>query len=141
MPRHIIPKANKVSNLIQISRFLIVGGMNTLVDFAVYSFLVLLIGGNPSPSNVISYSCGAAFSFVLNRTWTFKSDRYARTKLHQAKLFALATLVGLSVSTLIVWVLAEPVGAIPAKIASVGITTVVNFMMSKYIVFRSAEGN
>ena len=71
-------------SFIQLIKFALVGVLNTLVDFLVYTLLVLVFG--ISENNVfmiglftlIAYACGVLNSFILNTRWTFRQE-YKRT--------------------------------------------------------------
>lgn len=81
-----------MKNSSQKLRFVIVGGMNTTIDFGVL-FLLKTLGLPPIPSNIISTSCAFCFSFFANKKYTFKSNT-ANVK-REVILFVLVTLFGL----------------------------------------------
>ena len=58
----------------QIVKFAIVGVLNTLVDFAVFQTLNLLLGW-VYVAQVIGYSCGIINSYLWNSNWTFREQR------------------------------------------------------------------
>lgn len=64
-------------SLRQFLRLGMVGGMNTVVDFGIFNVLLLLLPDErwePSVAVTISYIAATAFSYVLNRRWTFELD-------------------------------------------------------------------
>lgn len=84
------PTSNSVIN--SKSRFVIVGIANTSLDFAILNILVAF--GLPKiAANTISTGISMAFSFFMNKKWTFnsKSKNYVREMV----LFLLFTLFGL----------------------------------------------
>jgi putative flippase GtrA len=50
-----------------------VGGLNTAIDFFVFSFLSYL-GVYYIIAQCVSYGCGVLNSYLLNRTWTFQQQ-------------------------------------------------------------------
>ncbi len=52
-------------------RYLFVGGMTTVVDFAVSFVLYRFI--NVHAANVIAWLCAVIFAFVTNKLWVFES--------------------------------------------------------------------
>ena len=58
----------------QMVKFAIVGVLNTLVDFAVFQALNLLLGW-VYVAQVIGYSCGIINSYLWNSNWTFREQR------------------------------------------------------------------
>jgi putative flippase GtrA len=85
------------------SLFASVGAINTLIDFASFLLLYDVVGLGVVPSNVAAFAIAVTNSYVLNRTLTF-ADRSSGARLHStgAKFVAIA-LVGLAVSTAIVY--------------------------------------
>ena len=59
----------------QFMRLGLVGGFNTIVDFGIFNVLLLLLPDERWESSVavmISYIAATAFSYILNRRWTFE---------------------------------------------------------------------
>ena len=73
-------------------RFMLVGSLNTLVDF-IFFFFLIHAGINIVLANIVSTSLGMAVSYTLNRLFTFSS----LNKNHGRELayFLAVTLVGL----------------------------------------------
>ncbi|HVJ53264.1 MAG TPA: GtrA family protein [Aliidongia sp.] len=125
-----------VAALPRFARFALVGGLNTAVDFLVFSTLLFLLDCNILVANAISYLAGTVCSYVLNRSWTF-SDRAASPRQHyQALLFLLANLATLTLSTLIVAASARIMPALAAKAVATLACVFVNYAAAKHIVFR-----
>jgi putative flippase GtrA len=57
--------------LIQFLKFGIVGVSNTLLTFAVYTFLLKVVGVWYLAASAIGFIVGATNGFLLNRRWTF----------------------------------------------------------------------
>lgn len=111
-------------------RFAAVGAATTTLDFALFVLLVTAIPA--APANVLSYSCGIALSYVLNRSWTFGVDGNAL----QALKFAVATFTGLALSTLLVAALVQVLPPAAAKLVSVPVIFGWNFLTAHFWVFR-----
>ncbi|WP_374989211.1 GtrA family protein [Priestia megaterium] len=62
------------------------GGLNTAIDFFVFSFLSYL-GVYYIIAQCISYGCGVLNSYLLNRTWTFQQQ--GKRKRHEFLKFTL----------------------------------------------------
>ncbi len=81
-------------------RFALVGVVNTLIDFSLFAVLTAA-GVGVLPANTVSTSAGMAFSFFVNRAWSFRSERPARETVVP---FLAVTLVGLWVlHPLVIW--------------------------------------
>jgi len=65
----------------RIFKFLLVGSSNTILSLAVYSAMMRMLphtGSMAAISQVISYSCGIAWSYLLNNFWVFRKQEQAR---------------------------------------------------------------
>ncbi|WP_019833199.1 GtrA family protein [Sphingomonas sp. PR090111-T3T-6A] len=117
----------------QVLRFLIVGGLATLTDALLFTLLVT--GGlDPRLANMISFPLSAVLAFLLHRHWTFAAR--AEPAGGQALRFTLMCCAGLTLSTSVVWALAPQLGPLPAKAIAICGTVVLNFSLSRWLVFR-----
>lgn len=64
---------NKTEQL-RFLKYMIVGGMNTLVTLAVIFVCKSLLDMNPYLSNAFGYVAGVTNSFLWNRSWVFQSS-------------------------------------------------------------------
>lgn len=124
----------------QAVKFGLVGVVNTLVDYGVYTLLLFIpfFKENYVLAQVLGYSVGLINSLVLNKRWTF-SQREPMTK-GQLASFLLVNLAALAVSTGILILTQENlqlnryVGKIIATVGSMA----VNFLGNKLLVFRKS---
>lgn len=73
-------------------RFAIVGGLNTVIDFGILFTLVAL--GLPAiASNFVSTSVAMVFSFLVNKSYTFKDNKKSTGK--HVVYFLVITIFGL----------------------------------------------
>lgn len=56
-------------------RFLIVGGFNTVLDFAIFGLLANVLGVDKVISNIISTAICVTISFILNFKFVWKSEK------------------------------------------------------------------
>lgn len=127
-------------------KFLLVGASGTLID---YGILLLLksFGWQTLPANVISYSAGLVNNYYWNSHWTFVKKEDDR-KLEQFCQFAIISLVGLGLNSLIVLTL-EPrlngisalseYGLILAKMIATGIVLVWNYTANQMWTFQTGK--
>jgi putative flippase GtrA len=78
-------------------RFLISGGLNTAVTYAIY--LILLRHNSYTVSYSIAFAAGVIVSFALNRIFVFKTHRGWRSAI----LFPLVYISQYAVSLVVVW--------------------------------------
>lgn len=138
----------------QFIKFALVGVMNTIVDFAVFQALNLLLGWVYF-AQVIGYCCGLVNSYLWNSSWTFRQEKKRTPR--EMLLFLLVNLVTLGVSLGVLWLCKNPIGITDAyvasfvpqglsgfvngdtvcKLISIPFSIIVNFIGNKLLVFRS----
>ena len=122
--------------------YLFFGGLTTLVDLVVFWLFFSVFGVNELIANVIAWIAAVLFAFVVNRTWVFEAKTADRRET--ARQFV--TFVGGRVFSLlceeailaifITWLGLPP---IPVKIAAQIIVVILNYGISKWLVFRNPE--
>jgi putative flippase GtrA len=120
----------------EIIRFTGVGIINTVVDIAVFFFLVGLVGVNPVVANVVSYSAGLLNSYALHSHFTFPYEGSTGRGL-KFTYFTLGSIVALCVSTAVVAYLTPLVTVVFAKAAAVAASATLSFVVTR-TVFRWA---
>ena len=140
----------KLQNLLKNSqklKFVLIGGFNTALDFAIL-FGLKFFGVPELVAN--SFSTGTTFiiSFILNKKITFKSTGKTRQQLaHEMILFTVVTLFGLwAILTFIIWalkpiflpILSENLALFLAKIIATIFSMIWNFILYKKVVFKQS---
>jgi putative flippase GtrA len=116
-------------------KFALVGLLNTGVDVAIFSLLVWLDVSYLS-AQVVSYCCGAANSYLLNKLWTFKSCGLSYAEMVR---FAAVNLISLGMAMALLALLQDQAGMGLARakaVATLG-ALAANFIGNKLWVFRS----
>ena len=135
----------KIHILWQFSKFAAVGFLNTAISFGVLNILVYLTGITKGPETLfmdaVAFSTAVINSYWWNRRWTFQG-----AKQGDFIVFVAVTLIGLSISASIVFVIStfvEPRFGLTgkqwinvAKVAATAISLFWNFTGYKLIVFR-----
>ena len=120
-------------------RFLIVGFSNFLISYILFIVMLFLLPDlsfRASVAQLISYSGGVVWSFLLNRKWTFKSNVYLGT---QAIRFFLLQFVLAVTSAILLSLTCDVMGYDPkiAWFGVMGIITILNYIMSKTWAFAA----
>lgn len=125
-------------------RFILVGVANTLIDFGVL-FALTAWGLALVPSNMISTAVALAFSFVVNRSFTFASTG---NPFGQAVKFLLVTLFGLwalqplvliAVTSMLDGPLGPHASLLVAKVAATIVSMVWNYLLYDRFVFPASR--
>lgn len=120
----------------QFLSFAAVGVLNTVLGYAVIYACMYLAGFGAVTSNVVGYSVGLVVSYVMNRTFTFRSVASApREIVRFVSIFLLAYLANLGVLILLIDRVGvhEGVAQIPAGVVYFALS----FVLNKYYVFAS----
>lgn len=134
----------------QFSRFVLVGLLNTVVDFGVLNLLIFITGIASGFYYSIFKTCSAILamtnSFLWNKLWTF-GKRDATYSKEELPRFLIVTISGaainIGIASLVVNIVGAPAGFDPKLWANIGagIATVVgflwNFLGYKFFAFRA----
>ncbi|NQV00883.1 MAG: GtrA family protein [Parcubacteria group bacterium] len=142
------------TTFIEIGRFVLVGGLNFLVDLGILNLLIFLtgiaFGGLYSVFKAISFAAAVINSYFLNKFWTFKasdaSDKSVKKIGKEFFTFIIISLIGLGLNNLMAslivnwagpqWGISENLWANIGAITASFIAMFWNFMGYKFIVFR-----
>ena len=129
-------------------KFVLVGILNTAIDFGVLNLLILITGITGgwaiAPLNAISFLCAATNSYLWNKFWTFKAKGGVAGK--EFSQFLIISLIGIGINTGIVVAgtsLVSPLFGLSSKVwvnlikvLATGVSMVWNFLGYKFIVFK-----
>jgi putative flippase GtrA len=115
-------------------KFTFVGVLNTGIDVAIF-FLLTWLGIQYVSAQVVSYSCGAANSYLLNKFWTFRACGLSYSEIVR---FVVVNLASLGISVIVLCLLHDRAGL--GLAATKGVATVcalmANFLGNKLWVFK-----
>lgn len=117
----------------QFSRFVLVGGISTIINYALFFLLFRMFGINYIAASATGYVVGTLFGYIFNARLTFRS----KPGLSVVPYF-LVYLFSLIASLGVLKFFASSVGINPmyANILAIGFSTVTNFLGSRYIAFN-----
>ncbi len=123
-------------NLRHITKFAMVGSVNTAIDVSLFALFVNFLHWSVVPANVISYSAGILNSFLMNKFWTFRDRTPLTSSARPFLRFCAFNLSGLLLSTTIVALGSLVVPTLAAKLLSVFGVFGWNYLSTKLWVFR-----
>lgn len=137
----------------QISKFVVVGVINTGIDFAVLNALMFSMkiysGKWLILFNSISFAAAVINSYFLNKYWTFKSQNTEDSKAKEFSQFLIVSIVGISINDAIVYGLATFTSPLfgfsaqiwtnVAKIFATLASMAWNFIGYKFFVFKKSS--
>jgi putative flippase GtrA len=123
-------------------RFLLVGGVNTLVGYGVYALLFLFAGGSIGylACLYLSYAIGVSVAFVLHRRFTFRVAGSGRVGIDFLR-FASVYIVALVINTLALPLLVEAghVNPLVSQALALVVTTLLSYFGHRFYSFRRAK--
>lgn len=121
----------------QLLRFLVSGGLVTMLGIGVYAAVALLVGWHPQLANLLAYGAAMATGYLLHSRWSFR-DHGAERDAGTLGRFVTVSLVSLALNSFWVWLLTEPLRLSPAWpiLPMLFVTPIVTFTLNRKWVFR-----
>ncbi len=127
-----------VSSLLtrQFIRYLYVGGLSFLVDFACLYYLTEHIGMHYLISATLAFSLGLTTNYLLCLAWVFDFRRMPN-RWHEFMVFSAIGLFGLFLNNLLLWLLTEYAGLyyLVSKIIATAAILFFNFSLRRWLLF------
>jgi putative flippase GtrA len=146
LSQRLIPDPRRRAVALKAVNFALVGVINALVDFSVFSFAYYYLGLPIITSNVISWFIAVTGSYVMNSMTTFAAESGRKLRLKAYASFLLAQLAGFFANTATVFVaslvlpallaITTAVAVLIGKVLAIGASFLVNFTLSHFVVFR-----
>ncbi len=147
-----------LKKILQFIKFGIVGVMNTLVDFIVFTLICTIFAVDKDSGslivtviNLIAYSCGVANSYFFNTRWTFKGERNENRK-KELILFIVINIISYVVNNMVLLLCKsipaisgielfgiEQFGFYVCKLIATAVGIIVNFAGNKLFVFKTTD--
>ena len=123
----------KMENLfIQIFKFVIVGGIATIIDWAVYYVLYNYFNINPLLGNILSFTVSVIYNYTASVKWVFDVNK-DKSKIRMFIEFMVFSIIGLLLTELILYIGINKLmmDAMLTKIIATAIVMVFNFITRK----------
>jgi len=128
----------------EIAKFGVVGGVNTVINLAVFNALLLTVfTSGQLKANVVATVVAATTSYLMNRYWTYR-DRQGESMRREYVLFFVFNLAGLMIELSVLGATKYGLGLTgivainAAKIGGLVLGTAFRFWAYRTIVFRTA---
>ena len=120
--------------VIQIAKYLLIGGSTALLELMLFWLLCLFTSNNLVLSNIIAVLTATCTNFLLNGKLTFEGSS---NMLRSAILYALLFLFNLAFSTITINALGEsPIPPVVVKAFTQGCIVIWNFFLYKKVIFK-----
>ena len=120
----------QIELLVQIFKFIIVGGIATLIDWIIYYICYHFIGIEPLLANIISFSISVVYNFWASVKYVFNTKGDNKRNFI---IFIVLAVIGLGINELIIFLLHNQLSwnAMLVKIIATAIVMVFNFVTRK----------
>ena len=126
--------------ILKAASFATVGVINAIIDFSVFTFAHYYLGWRILSANGVAWIIAVTNSYLMNSLTTFAAESGRRLRVKDYMVFAASQVGGLIANTLTVYILTSfLLQAWIAKLAAIGVTFLVNFSLSHFVVFRQRE--
>jgi len=119
------------------ARFLIVGGLSTVINFGLYALFSRLLfpQGNKVAESTIAFLISVLFNFAAHRAWTYRSQQI---DVPQLVRYALVLGTASGIQALLFWLGHERLGYYDFGVLVVvtGLTALFTFFAHKFYTFR-----
>ena len=119
--------------LAQIFRFLIVGGIATLIDLGIYFILCQFVKLNPLISVIISFSISVIYNYWASCKYVYNVSKN-KTRFARFTGFVILAVIGLSINELLLFIFVSKLlwNYMLVKIIATIIVMIFNFLTRKY---------
>lgn len=126
---------NKIKNnklAMQIIKFVIVGGIATIIDFIFLWFFKEIIGLPVLISNTLSFTISVTYNYIASIKWVFDVNKEKDSR-KQFIIFITFSIIGLLLNNLILWICNDKfkIYYLIGKVIATGIVMVFNFITRK----------
>lgn len=123
-------KNNKL--LLQIIKFVIVGGIATVIDFIFLYVFKEFFGLHELVANTLSFTISVTYNYIASVKWVFDVNKEKDSK-KQFVIFIIFSIMGLLLSNLIMWICIDKfrIYYLIGKVIATGIVMVFNFITRK----------
>ena len=122
--------------------YLFFGGMTTVISIGSYSYCDVGLHIDPLVANIISWILAVLFAYVTNKIWVFSTQTYGIGELFSEMIhFFGGRLFTLVLEEVILFIFINKLhfNSILVKIAVQFMVLVLNYMISKLLVFRRKQ--
>lgn len=118
--------------MIQIFKFVIVGGIATIIDWLIYYIMYNFLKINPLISNLISFSISSIYNYMASVKWVFDVNKNKSQKRLFVEFMTFG-FIGLGITELLLWIGIQQLSmnAMLTKIIATIIVMIFNFITRK----------
>jgi putative flippase GtrA len=137
--RRLAATLKRQAMLMKATSFALVGVVNTAIDLAIFLAAYNLFQVPLIPANVMAWFVAVSFSYVMNSTITFAAESGRKLRWRDYGTFAASGVIGVIANTTTLVLASYVVPVLAAKFLAIGVSFLVNFALSHFVVFRKRK--
>ena len=116
----------------KIIRFIVVGGIATIIDFVCLYIFKEFLNFNVILANTLSFIISVTYNYIASITWVFDTNKNKNKKI-QFILFIIFSIVGLIINNIILYILTDKLNIyyLISKVVATLIVMIFNFVTRK----------
>lgn len=122
--------------LLKAMSFAAVGVVNTVLDLGVFLIALTYLTSSLVASNVMAWFVAVSASYVMNSFITFAAESGRKLTPRAYLTFLVSGIAGVVANTATLVVAAQVLPVLGAKLLAIGVSFLVNFSLSHFVVFR-----
>jgi len=123
--------------LLKALSFGLIGVVNTAIDLAVFFAAYGMFDVALVPANVLAWLVAVSCSYVMNSFITFARESQRKLRWRDYGAFVASGVAGVIANTTTLVVLSYWMPVLAAKLVAIGVSFLVNFSLSHFVVFRA----
>ena len=139
LPARIVAALRRQALVLKAMSFASIGVVNTLVDLGLFLLALKYLTASLVVANVLAWTVAVSGSYVMNSFITFAAESGRQLSIWAYLAFVASQVLGLiaATTTLVLCALVMPV--LYAKLLAIGVSFLVHFSMSHFVVFRKPK--
>ena len=117
--------------------FGVIGVVNTAIDLGVFLTAYGVFNVPLVPANVLAWLVAVSCSYVMNSFITFARESQRKLRWRDYGAFVASGIAGMIANTTTLFVLSYWMPVLAAKLIAIGVSFLVNFSLSHFVVFRA----
>ncbi len=138
-PERIMAALRRQVLMVKAMSFASIGVVNSLVDLGLFLLALKYLTSSLVVANVLAWTVAVSGSYVMNSFITFAAESGRQLSVKAYAAFVASQVLGLiaATTTLVLCALVLPV--LYAKLLAIGVSFLVNFSISHFVVFRKPK--
>ncbi|MET0868440.1 MAG: GtrA family protein [Pseudorhodoplanes sp.] len=137
--QRIVAALRRQALVLKAMSFASVGLINSLVDLCLFLLALKFLTSSLIVANVLAWSVAVSGSYVMNTFITFAAESGRRLNWRSWLAFVAFQILGLVAATATLVLAAKAMPVLYAKLLAIGVSFLVNFSMSNFVVFRKRK--